>query len=220
MTGGGASFPPDAGSAGAGGGRRVGVLLPLPLPGPYDYRPPPGVELRPGDYVEVPLGPRRLPGVVWSDGQGALDFARLRAVVRRFDLPPMSEVTRRFVDWVASYTLSPPGQVLRMAMSVPAALETPRPAIGCRATGAPPPAGFKMTAARRAVLDLALAGPPRGSAELAAEAGCGPAVVRGLLDAGALEAVPLPPEPEAPGPDPRTPGPTLSPDQAVAARAL
>ena len=31
----------------------------------------------------------------------------------------MTASLRRFVDWVAAYTLSPPGAVLRMAMSAP-----------------------------------------------------------------------------------------------------
>ena len=35
---------------------RVRVLLPLPLPGAFDYRRPPGLRLAPGDPVLVPLG--------------------------------------------------------------------------------------------------------------------------------------------------------------------
>ena len=197
----------------------MAVLLPLPLTGPYDYRVPDGMTLAAGDYVEVPLGPRRLAGVVWGVGEGAFDFARLRPVARRFDLSPMAEVTRRFVDWVAGYTLAPAGLVLKMAISVPLALETPRPAVVCRATGVPLPGGFRLTAERRRVLEAAAA-ELRPASELAAAAGCGPAVVRGLLDAGLLEMVPSAPEPSAPLPDWRCPGPELSADQAAAARGL
>ncbi|MBJ7417864.1 MAG: hypothetical protein JHC88_20845, partial [Niveispirillum sp.] len=46
------------------------MQLPLPLPEPYDYRVPGDMVLVPGSYVEVPLGPRRLFGVVWADGDG------------------------------------------------------------------------------------------------------------------------------------------------------
>ncbi|MEI6986747.1 MAG: primosomal protein N', partial [Rhodospirillaceae bacterium] len=208
--------------------RRVGVLLPLPLLGPYDYRVPSSLELRLGDYVEVPLGPRRLPGVVWSVGAGDLDFARLKSVVRRFDLPPMSEVSRRFIDWVANYTITPPGQVLRMAISVPAALEMPRQPTICRPTRAGLPAGFKMTPARLVVLEQATVGPARGVADLAAAAGCGPTVVRGLLDAGLLEVLRPAEASESsglPGPNLSTldfnrPGPVLSCAQEEAAVAL
>ena len=199
----------------------MAVLLPLPLQGPYDYRVPDGMDLNPGDYVEVPLGPRRVAGVVWGGGSGAFDFARLKPVARRFGLRPMSEVTRRFVDWVAAYTLALPGLVLKMALSVPLALETPRPAIVCRVVaGAALPAGFKMTGARQRVLGAAGTGEPRTAPDLAVAADCGPAVVRGLLDAGLLEAVPVALEPELPQPDWERAGPVLSADQDAAARAL
>ncbi len=201
-------------------GRRVGVLLPLPLTGPYDYRVPDDMSLAAGDYVEVPLGPRRVAGVVWSAGSGTFDFARLKPVARRFDVPPMSEVTRRFIDWLAAYTLALPGAVLKMALSVPGALEPPRPAVVCRLTGAAPVAGFKMTATRGRVLAIAAEGEPRTLADLAAAAECGPAVIHGLLDGGLLETLAVPLEPDLPQPDYLRPGPTLSDDQTAAAKAL
>ncbi len=202
-------------------GRRVGVLLPLPLQGPYDYRVPDSMNLALGDYVEVPLGPRRLAGVVWNDGSGSLDYARLRPVTRHFDILAMSEVSRRFIDWVAAYTLTLPGLVLKMTLNVPAALEQPRPALLCRVVAkATPPAGFKMSAARLRVLEIASMGDPLSTSELATAAKCGPLVVRGLLEAGLLEAVPVQMEPELPQPNYRLAGPSLSVDQGAAARAL
>lgn len=222
-----ASFRPPGdlsgrGGKGVGGGTaaRVRVLLPLPLKEAYDYRVPEAMDLAPGDYVEVPLGPRRLAGVVWGAGSGAVDDSRLRPVARRFDLPPLPEVGRRFIDWVAAYTMTPPGQVLRMAISVAAALEAPRSTLGYRRTAAPPPDGFRLTPARTRVLDLLADGPPRAPADLAFEAGCGAAVVRGLAEAGLLESVALPPRGAFDQPDWRRPGPVLSPAQAVAAEVL
>src|SRR5690606_7258799 len=116
-------------------GATVSVLLPLPLGGAYDYRAPDGLELAPGGFVEVPLGPRRLFGVVWDGRLGAdrpVPAAKLKAVGRRLDAPPMRPGMRRLVEWVANYTLSAPGAVLRMAMSVPAALEPPRETVAFR----------------------------------------------------------------------------------------
>src|ERR687890_390907 len=49
---------------------------------------------------------------------------------------PMADALRRFVDWVSAYTLAPPGAVLRMAMSVPSALEAPKTEIVYRAATA------------------------------------------------------------------------------------
>ena len=93
--------------------RRVAVLLPLPLPEAYDYKVPAQLELGEGDYVEVPLGPRHLLGVVWGPGSGEVSETKLRPVAQRFDIPPMPEIHRRFIDWVAAYTMAPPGAVLR-----------------------------------------------------------------------------------------------------------
>ena len=109
---------------------RVPVLLPLPLSGAYDYLVPADLPLRPGDVVRVPLGRREVVGVVWDRPAGAtpeaLSASRLKNVLRRYDVPPFPSVQRLFLDWVASYILAPAGAVLRMALSVPAALDPPR----------------------------------------------------------------------------------------------
>ena len=86
----------------------VSVLLPLPVVGPYDYRVPDGAQVVPGAFVEVPLGPRRLIGVIWGVGEGVVEPKRLRDVGAVLDLPPLSPVLRDFIDWVASYTLAAP----------------------------------------------------------------------------------------------------------------
>ncbi|MFD1626728.1 primosomal protein N' [Azospirillum griseum] len=220
------SRPPDSGDPQGdllGMGARVAVLLPLPLPlrEAYDYGVPAGMALNPGDFVEVPLGPRRVIGVVWGPGAGVVEARRLKPVIRRFDAPPMTAVARRFVEWVAAYTMTLPGFVLRMAMSVPAALEPPRETLAylLRPDALAPP-GFKMTDARRRVLALLEDGPPRTPGELAEEAGCGVTVVRGLAEAGLLEPLLLPPLPPGGRPDWTRPGPTLSDHQAAAADDL
>src|SRR5437868_7125189 len=112
--------------------RRVSVLLPLPLAGAYDYLVPPELDLEPGDFVVAPLGPNVFMGVVWGEASGGLPASRLKPVAERLAVMPLPEVGRRFVDWVAQYTMSPPGAVLRMAMSVTAALEPPRPVVAYR----------------------------------------------------------------------------------------
>ena len=200
---------------------RVAVLLPLPLREPYTYRVPAGMKLEPGSFVEVPLGPRKLHGVVWGAGNDQVAANRLKPVLRHFDVPPMPEVERRFIEWVANYTMTLAGQVLRMAISVPAALEPARELLAYRRhRGAEPPHGFKMTAARKRVLDLLEdGGPPRLPSELAEEAGCGMSVVRGLAEAGLLEPLLLPPA-AMPSPDWRKAGPALSEDQVLAAEDL
>jgi primosomal protein N' (replication factor Y) len=224
--------PQPPGAFGPAIARRVRVLLPLPLAGAYDYRVPAAApDLPIGSFVAVPLNGRLVPGVVWGEGGGAeLDEAKIKGVAEVLDVPPMKAELRSFIDWVAGYTMSPPGAVLRMAMSVADALHPARlrlavalsPA-GRAALGggaAESGAGPRLTAARRRVLEaLGPDGPPRAPGELAAAAGCSPGVVRGLLDAGLLEMVEIA-APRLAEPDWRLPGPTLSPDQAEAARRL
>ncbi len=199
------------------GPRRVAVLLPYPL-GPYDYLAPADLDLVIGDYVRIPLGPREVLGVVWGEGQGDVAAKKMKPVAGRFDVPPMPEIHRRFIDWVAAYTLSPPGTVMRMSLTAPKALEPPRSGVAFRR--AETPADLTLTPARRRVLEVL---EERGTAtapELAEGAGCGIAVVRGLADAGALETVLMPPRYPASAFEPTGEEPILSRDQTLAADRL
>ena len=208
----------DASSPAEGSPKRVAVLLPYPLAGAYDYAVPVGMSLTDGDYVRVPLGPRDVIGVVWGAGTGEVASRRLKPVAEHYDAPPMPEPHRRFIDWVAAYTLSPPGAVLRMSLTAPKGLEPPKSATAFRRADAVP--DLMLTAARRRVLEII---DERGTAtaqELAEAAGCGVAVIRGLADMGALAPVLIPPRyPGAQFPD-DVHGPILSPDQSLAAERL
>src|SRR5690606_30110055 len=98
-----------------------------------------GLDLAPGDIVRVPLGPREMIGAVWDDPvDPSVGHNRLRAVLHRYDSPPLDVTLRRFVDWVASYTLSQRGMVLRMVLRAPDALEPPRAVPALRLTGRQP----------------------------------------------------------------------------------
>ncbi|MBR0669917.1 primosomal protein N' [Neoroseomonas soli] len=199
---------------------RLRVLLPLPLASAYDYRIPEGLAVTPGAFVAVPLGGREVVGVAWDgDTDPGLPEKRLRNVIAVLDAPPMTPVLRRFVDWVAAYTLSPPGAVLRMAMSAPSALEAPAPQSGWRKAAAPPE-GVRITPMRRRVLDVLADGAARAGGELAEAAGVAPAVLRGMADAGLIEPALLPRRPRFAPPDADRPGPELRPEQQEAADAL
>lgn len=199
---------------------RLRVLLPLPLADAYDYRAPAGGSVAPGAFVIVPLGRRQAIGVVW-DGtpDPALAESRLRDVEQLLDVPPMTETLRRFVDWVAAYTLSPPGAVLRMAMSAPSALEPRAPQTGWRRASTPPE-GARITPPRRRVLDVLADGVARAGGEIAEAAGAAPAILRGMADAGLIEPALLQRRPVFATPDPSHPGPVLGTEQDAAARAL
>ena len=61
-------------------GTLVAVLTTQPLDRALDYKAPEGGCWQ-GAYVEVPLGPRKVLGVVWGPGQGDFDYARVRSVI-------------------------------------------------------------------------------------------------------------------------------------------
>lgn len=99
---------------------RIGVLTPLPVGQAYTYALPEGMVAQAGDYVRVPLGRRETLGVVWDGAPDeGVDEKKLKFVLERFDAPPMTEELRRFIDRMARYTLSSPGAILKMALSVP-----------------------------------------------------------------------------------------------------
>ncbi len=197
------------------------VLLPLGLDLAYDYRPPPEMNLQPGDFVEVPLGTKRRIGVVWDGDDAAppADPEKLRTVHGRIDLPPLPASTRRFIDWVSRYTMAPLGSVLRMAIATPSLFQPSRPVITYALSGVEPE---RITGARQRVIDLLRDGPPRTVADIAEAAAVGDGVVRGLAEQGVLLAIEN--DPDAgfmePPPDPDTQGPVLSAEQQSAASAL
>jgi primosomal protein N' (replication factor Y) len=169
----------------------VSVLIPLGLPGPYDYCVPSEMNLQTGDFVRVPLGSRQVEAVVWGEGAGDTPPAKLKAVQARLDVPPLPEALRRFIDWVAAYVMTPPGLVLRQVMRVPAALEPAKPMQAYR----PGPQPERMTGARQRVFDvLSQSGMEIGltAADLARQAGVSASVVKGLAANGHLLAYELP----------------------------
>ena len=126
----------------------------MPAERAYSYAVPAGMTVEPGSIVRVPLGPREVAGIVWDGDTDAIDPRKLRPILHAFDCPPIGQETRRFVDWVAAYTLTPPGLVARMLLRAPEAFD-PEPWIeGLRRTAAEPD---RITEARRRVLELAAA---------------------------------------------------------------
>lgn len=169
------------------------VLLPLALPAPYDYLVPKGMRVAPGQFVVVPLATVEYLGVVWPRPEGEtpeIDRKKLREIIAVVDgVPPLPPVSLEFADWVARYTLSPPGMVLRMMMSASRAFDPPQQRYGVRLAG-PPPA--RMTPARVRVLEAAKNGLIWVKSSLAEAAGVSPGVIDALVESGALVSEPLP----------------------------
>jgi primosomal protein N' (replication factor Y) len=193
------------------------VLLPLALEGPYSYRIPAGMTLEEGCYVLVPLGPRTLIGVVWALKAEAPEGTKLRDVIGFFDMPPMGETHRKFVDWLADYYVEPKGNVLRMVLRCPGAFEEAKGQTAYRATGH---TIRRMTPQRQRVLEVASEGFAMRLSELAKSAGVGTSVVKSMAKEGALEVVALPAHKAFQPPDLNAGGLTLSKQQQLAAQEL
>ncbi|WP_374275055.1 primosomal protein N' [Brevundimonas sp.] len=192
------------------------VLIPLPVPEAFDYEVPDGLELARGDQVAVPLGPRRLRGVVAEVRETTGSNRRLKGVEGKLDDPPLPERTLDFLEWAARWTLSPPGEMAGVALKGLRA-PPPRPERRVRRVGDRRPA--RATPARAAVLET-LSERALPAAELARQAGVSSGVVKGLIDEGVLEIIEVAAEHGFDAPDPRHAPATLNPDQAAAAEAI
>lgn len=202
-------------------GARIGVVTTEAFgggSGMLDYRAPEG-GCGTGDFVEVPLGPRRVLGVVWGPGDGGFDEARLRAVFRVLDAPPMRAELRAFLARAAEYTLTPLPAMLRLATRAPGLGDPPAMRRVYRPGDGLPD---RMTDARARV--LAVMGDYGGAAmtlaELSAQADVTSSVVKGLVASGALVEGDAPRDAPYPMLDAGRSGVVLAGDQVAAAAAL
>ena len=200
-----------------GPARSAPVLVPMPAERPYTYAVPDGMDVVPGSIVRVPLGPREVAGIVWDSETDPVDPKKLKAISEVFDCPPIDHDTRRFVDWISSYTLAAPGMVARMLLRAPAAFDPEHWTEGLQRTERSPD---RMTPARTRVLETAHDGFAWTRSGLARAAGVSSTVIDGLRDQGVFETVMIPPRPVVAAPDTGYAQPELSPDQKAVAETL
>src|SRR4051795_369557 len=196
---------------------RCRVLLLNAALGPLDYRVPQGMAVEPGSIVLAPLGPRQMTGVVWEEDRLEAETVgdnRLRPLIQAYDLPPLAEPLRRLIEWTADYYLAPIAAVLRMSLASASALDGSRTVTEYRATGLVPD---RLTPQRTQALERI--GERQGLVrELAMAADVSDGVIRGLVKAGAIEAVEVSLDDPYPEPDPDHDPPRLEAAQKAAAR--
>jgi len=196
----------------------VAVLTSQPLDRLLDYLAPEG-GCGLGDFVEVPLGPRKVLGVVWGAGSGGFDPGKLRPVIRVLDAAPMREEMRAFLSRAADYTLTPLSAMLRLATRAPGLGDPPSmQKLYRRGAGTP----GRMTEARARVLDVfdSYGGLALTLGEVSDQAGVSSSVVKGMLASGAVLEEAMPRDRPYPLLDPARPGVDLAPDQAEAAARM
>ncbi|MFC0199850.1 primosomal protein N' [Paracoccus rhizosphaerae] len=196
---------------------RIAVLTCEPV-GVLDYLAPEG-GVRQGQLVLVPLGPRRVLGLVWGEGTGDFDLAKLRPVARILDAEPFSPGFLDFLTRAADYTLTPLPLMLRMATRAP---DIDQPPAARRIVVPGSGEVSRQTEARARVLQVVAehGGASFAASELAQLAGVGTSVVKGLVAQGALAEIEAPRDQPYPRLDPALPGKPLAADQQAAADRL
>jgi len=199
-------------------GALVGVLTTQPLDRLLDYKAPDGGCFS-GAFVEVPLGPRKVLGVVWGPGRGDFDYTKVRAVSRVLDVAPMREEMQAFLGRAADYTLTPMPAMLRLATRSPGLGDPPSMRKIYRLGTAEPD---RMTEARRRVLDALrdYGGLAFTLGELSEAAGVTASVVKGLVKQAAVVEEASPRDLPYPRLDPSLDGKPLTEAQAKAAAEL
>ena len=193
------------------------VLLPLPLPEAFDYGVPDDWELDIGDHVVVPLGPRRVRGLVQEIREVTGSNRRLREVEERLDVPSVPPSAMAFLDWAARWTLTPPGE---MAFLATRGLWSPPPRAERRLRRVAGRNPARPTEARSRALAVLGDDEAASMADLARAAGVSAGVIKGLMDEGVLEVAEIQPALPFGVQDPEFSATQLSADQAAAARRL
>ena len=109
----------------------VTVMLATPLPfaaAKLDYLVPVGTAE--GAVVIVPLGSRKVPGVVLGPSAGDFDTARLKRCHHVVDTPPVPASQRQWDRHVAAWTMANPGAVLKMMLPGPKIITPAEPLMG------------------------------------------------------------------------------------------
>ena len=99
----------------------IKVLISAPLDQAYTYLSPKINNLQKGDFVIVPLGSRKVKGVVWDIQHNPSEYkAELKSIISKADIPGLSNELLELIEWISNYTLNPKGNVLRLSMPPPA----------------------------------------------------------------------------------------------------
>ena len=166
----------------------VGILLPLPLNGLFDYKADENVCV--GQIVKVGWGKEQQVGVVWKDGKTSdLDDIKIKHINEVVNLPPLSDALMKFIEWVASYNMAPLGMVLKMAIGGKQFFDyAPMDCLYCLTGRTLAEAKLKNSDARWQVMHL-LEYAPYTRTEIAKGAGVSQSVIKTLIDNKIIEPI-------------------------------
>ncbi len=169
----------------------IQVLLPLAIADAYSYDLPTHLHVEVGDFVKVPLGKQTRIGVVWPQdkAQKLPDKTKLKQVIAKIDMRPLSKGLVKFINWTCDYYISPKGMGLRLVMNVPEAIGQVGQIAAVKIGNTKLE---RSTKARENILEIARSGKAFRKSELAKLAGVSLGVIDGLLKVGALMPTSLP----------------------------
>ena len=91
------------------------ILLPNIFNHPFTYES--DLELKIGDFVEVPFGKSKTTGVVWDEFENKTykDF-KIKKIIKKLNIPQLKKSTLNFLNWFAEYNIVPKGMALKLIL--------------------------------------------------------------------------------------------------------
>ena len=98
------------------------ILLPNIFNHPFTYES--DIELKTGDFVEVPFGKSKIIGVVWDnfEKKSNKNF-KIKKIIRKLQIPNLKKKTLEFLNWFSEYNLVPKGMALKLVLLSGKAIE-------------------------------------------------------------------------------------------------
>ena len=91
------------------------ILLPNIFNHPFTYES--DLELKIGDFVEVPFGIAKIIGVVWDNFEKNTNKSfKIKKIIRKLQIPSLKKKTLEFLNWFSEYNLVPKGMALKLIM--------------------------------------------------------------------------------------------------------
>ena len=94
---------------------RFPILLPNIFNYPFTYES--DIELKIGDFVEVPFGKSKIIGVVWDNFEKDSNKTfKVKKIIRKLQIPNLKKKTLAFLNWFSEYNLVPKGMALKLVL--------------------------------------------------------------------------------------------------------
>ena len=91
------------------------ILLPNIFNYPFTYES--DLDLKIGDFVEVPFGRTKIIGVVWDNFEKNTNKRfKIKKIIRKLQIPSLKKKMLEFLNWFSEYNLVPKGMALKLIL--------------------------------------------------------------------------------------------------------